>query len=96
MGGLFRGPWIGTQRGRGCLPSQPAVERVRLVGAVSVRVSVPEPTRQLGATHSPLVLTARYPCARLVFLSLPGPEADVPATVVKGCELMRWCGQAAL
>ena len=52
------------------MPSQPAVGRVRLVGAVSVRVSVPEPTRQLGAAHSPLVLTARHPCVRLVLACL--------------------------
>ena len=94
--GRLRGPWVGTQGGRGCLPSQPAVGRVRLVCAVSMRVSVSEPTPQLGATHSPLVLTARCPCVRLVFLSLPGSKANVPATVVKGCELMRWCRKAAL
>lgn len=38
----------------------------------------------------------RPPSLRETGLSLPGPEADVPATVVTGCELMRWCGQAAL
>lgn len=50
------------------------LERVRLVGVVSLRLLVLEPSPQKGATHSPLVLAARWPCLRLVFLGLPGSE----------------------
>lgn len=61
------------------MPSQPPVERVCLVGVVSLWLLVPEPSPQKGATHSPLVLAARWPCARLAFLGLPGSEGLRPS-----------------
>lgn len=82
-GGVLLGLWIGTQGVRRCLVClgniQVYLERVRLVGVVSLRLLVPEPSQQKGATHSPLVLAARWPCAKLVFLGLPGSEGLRPS-----------------
>lgn len=85
-------PWIGTQGGRACLFSQPLVERVRLVGAVSLCCFWwPRSPRSGCESHPPGPLVPAVPSQDGSSSTCLAPWASVLDTVVKGCALRRWC-----